>query len=528
MTPYAIFSSKRNTDFGTLVKWDDDTQNALAMVASPTDGKDDDLDIECVPRQQPKDISVQIYHSQKMGHWDKKLVNLRTDGQVVAAKKEGVSNLCHLSDFDIYVPTKRQLSKKVRPPKKVCIAIKSQQKSSMFLSTENFVHFFCSNDNGLVVQWYRAVQQWRSWYLVHVLGKGFGGNISPQRSPSNCNQRRSSGPNPKKGGMVNGICTNTIQPVQDFHEESAGGISFKQSRAKQSNSDRLLLDTCSPPDFTSLKKLSQSPNRPVIPAHDRISVPKSVPPPLLADHELFAVTGLLGRTYTQRKRAQQERDEQGMASQGLRNNMLLAKAKGMVGMTSTLPQQNPLVDLTPLYQEPPQHRKGRGLIPDKIPTGGLVEVATSTDRRVSDLPATASRRPKDSEDTFRRSNSVRARQNVHLFGSGAARQKHLSSEFVPFDSGHLAAMSQGRSANGQGRGVKTGDRDAKTSMIDMKEVGQYAPGSLLASVEKHQSKNTSVVIERDKMKKEIDVPVGECSQLDCSLEKGDLAPLTRL
>ena len=154
--------------------WDNDTQNTLIIIPSPTGGQDNDLDLSHVSSSQPGETSVHIYHSQKPRHWDKRWVTLRTDGQVLIAKKNGgeTTNICHLSDFDIYIPTPRQISKQIKPPRKVCFAVKSQQKSSMFISTENFVHFFSTSDKALASAWYKAVQEWRSWYLVNVMGEG--------------------------------------------------------------------------------------------------------------------------------------------------------------------------------------------------------------------------------------------------------------------------------------------------------------------------------------------------------------------
>lgn len=88
----------------------------------------DDLDVKNVSRKQPAETSVYLYHSQKPGHWEKRLVTLRSDGQVVVKKNDkDPVNICHLTDFDIYVPTPRQKSRKIKPPKKVCFAVKSQQ-----------------------------------------------------------------------------------------------------------------------------------------------------------------------------------------------------------------------------------------------------------------------------------------------------------------------------------------------------------------------------------------------------------------
>lgn len=156
-----------------LNSWDNDSQNSLVIVPSPTGGMNDDLDVKNVSRKQPAETSVYLYHSQKPGHWEKRLVTLRSDGQMVLKKNgKDTVNICHLTDFDIYVPTSRQKSRKIKPPKKVCFAVKSQQKSSMFISTANFVHFFSTNDKATAASWYKAVQGWRSWYLVTKMGEG--------------------------------------------------------------------------------------------------------------------------------------------------------------------------------------------------------------------------------------------------------------------------------------------------------------------------------------------------------------------
>ncbi|TKA74642.1 hypothetical protein B0A49_04899 [Cryomyces minteri] len=155
--------------------WDDDTKNSLIVVKPTIGGVDDNLSVATVPKVKPSESSYFLYYSQKPGKWDKRCITIREDGQVVMAKDIGsknVTNVCHLSDFDIYTPTSRQISKVIKPPKKRCFAIKSQQKSSMFMTTTNFIHFFCSNDKKAAADFYRSVQGWRSWYLVNVMGEG--------------------------------------------------------------------------------------------------------------------------------------------------------------------------------------------------------------------------------------------------------------------------------------------------------------------------------------------------------------------
>lgn len=166
-----------------LNSWDDDKQNSLHLVPSATGGQDPDLEAATVVNlESPSDQTFLMYYSQKPGKWDKRYVTIRTDGQVVHAKKEfsnDFSTICHMSDFDIYTPMPQALSKKINPPKKLCFGIKSQQKSAMFLSTEKFVHFFSTGDKATAAAWYTAIQGWRSWYLVNVMGEGQTSRLQP-------------------------------------------------------------------------------------------------------------------------------------------------------------------------------------------------------------------------------------------------------------------------------------------------------------------------------------------------------------
>lgn len=164
-----------------LNSWDSDTQNHLFILGNG-EGDDDStirvhgLDFKDVPTKAGRDITLQMYHASRPGRWDKRWVRLREDGQVTISKHESgleSTNICHLSDFDLYAPT-RKLIKRLKPPKKTIFAVKSQQKSAMFLEAHgaNFAHFFCSGNKEVADQWYAAVHGWRSWYLVNVLGEG--------------------------------------------------------------------------------------------------------------------------------------------------------------------------------------------------------------------------------------------------------------------------------------------------------------------------------------------------------------------
>jgi hypothetical protein len=164
--------------------WDTDTQNHLFILSS-AECSARGLDFKDVPATTAsKDITLQMHHSARPGRWDKRWVRLRSDGQITVSKHESGSdstNICHLSDFDLYAPTPTML-KRLRAPKKTVFAVKSQQKSAMFLSGDdngqsdgallNYTHFFASASKDTADLWYAAVHSWRSWYLVNVLGEG--------------------------------------------------------------------------------------------------------------------------------------------------------------------------------------------------------------------------------------------------------------------------------------------------------------------------------------------------------------------
>ncbi|OBT50021.1 hypothetical protein VE04_09894, partial [Pseudogymnoascus sp. 24MN13] len=169
--------------------WDRDTQNALVLSGSDSPRHDTDLWPHSAPRRRPDQFSAQLHHSHKPGRWIKSYITLLPSGQLYAHRKSGgklsdkdALALCHISDFDVYVPVPSQL-RKLAPPKKHCCAIKSQQKATMFLSAENFVHFFCTDDAFTADAFQSAVQRWRSWYLVSTMARAATSKTSPTSRP---------------------------------------------------------------------------------------------------------------------------------------------------------------------------------------------------------------------------------------------------------------------------------------------------------------------------------------------------------
>ncbi|KAM4056255.1 Ubiquitin-like protein [Hirsutella rhossiliensis] len=159
-----------------LNSWDNDEQNSLLILPCDSPKDDRGLDLDSVPRTDdpPPGFCLQLHHSARPGKWNKRWVTLLDSGQVFASKRAEASPLdkdsivlCHLSDFDIYSPKESEMRRNLKPPKKFCYAIKSQQKTNVFPNGENFVHFFCTDDDKLASRFYEMVHGWRSWYLVN-------------------------------------------------------------------------------------------------------------------------------------------------------------------------------------------------------------------------------------------------------------------------------------------------------------------------------------------------------------------------
>ncbi|MCJ1235928.1 hypothetical protein MMC14_003902 [Varicellaria rhodocarpa] len=407
-----------------LNSWDQDDQNSILIVPSTTGGNDEDLCVEKVPAKAPGDVSTHMYYSQKPGSWDKRWFTLKEDGQVLMTKQNGsdAKYICHMRDFDIYIPTPRQISKKLKPPKKLCLAIKSQHKTSMFLSTANFVHFFSTKDKEVASAWYKAVQEWRSWYLVNVMGNGKLPPKPQEDSTQHANQQRQlqeSNHHPHRPSHDSVEYTphhiGSYGPVSSTHI----GASVRSPPSQALPIPSLSHDN----DTTSASgRINRIPGGP----------PTSFPQRLMKDANLgssarreqkggsreaqadpFEVTGLLGRTYSQRQKAQQRKEHPTTESQapapdahapeknapppGERTMSMKAGMKEGMGVSRAGTQRQkpkPLIDLTPHYQELPQHvKKGRGVVPEQIPAGGLVDIATSPEVAIVVPRATTWRRP---------------------------------------------------------------------------------------------------------------------------------------
>ena len=523
-----------------LNSWDNDLQNVLLVEPSPTEGSDEDLDIRSITRGQPAETSVLIHHSQKPGKWDKRWVTLRSDGQVLISKSNNAEsvNICHMSDFDIYIPTSRQL-KKIKSPKKICFAVKSQQKTSMFLSTANFVHFFSTKDKETARAWYKAVQEWRSWYLVRVMGEGQKQSqhtdfVLPEhlRSGIPLEVRPQSKSSAESHSYRNTTLSSSIPPGatghvgKSQHTTHLAGVLQPGGPAKleSSRSFERSLGKGGPDKVSFARKLTKN-----APAGLQ-TIGKSNPTIIrgivhdIPVMETFDANGLLGKTYEQRHEAQHKGEADGnQISRPVRahtvRNSPSYKATSSTHATKYRPENGgsqypgqeeridilkristkrqtakPLIDLTPKYQEPPQHsRKGKGLVPDILPPGGLIDIATTPEIAIMLPPTTTFRRP-DHPDvqpiqrtkTLRGTTTKPSRLTDHK-----ARFKAEADEVI--NGGLLSKSSKGQGESSHGKGVATGDRHANGPLLDISRPSEYIPGSLLAEVERRHSGDEQAV-----------------------------------
>ncbi|GAM36337.1 hypothetical protein TCE0_018r05349 [Talaromyces pinophilus] len=516
-----------------LNSWSSDDANALIISDSPFDGATRKLELSAAPRTAPKDAKFYVYHSSKPGKWDKRYITLRTDGQVVLSKKSDAkeakdfTNVCHMSDFDIYTPTSRQLAKSVKPPKKICFAIKSQQKSSMFLSTENFLRYFATSDSTIGQDFYDAVHGWRSWYLVHVLEVGKASETANATVPPPMSR---DGPSPPSSRQQRHVSTDSIpyqlgsfKPLIDFGRNAEPNVSVPEKAAEET--------TATSRDMFLRKKKARdhAPPPSSFPVHlPTLEIQKESMSPQ-DDDSTFSPDSLLGRTYSQKQAAQREREAREgnehdpFLSHGLlknlsptstdqassvntpfsnpssrgnsRSNTVRSNHRPAEGFShsrsNSVRKGKPLVDLTPTYREPPQHaRKGHGV---KVDSGmPLVEAATGLEAipGIPSIPlATTWRRdeaaPAPAPSGRRRANTVKSQHQTHTPVLDPFASPSDAAPFIPNGLVTLSAsIPSAQAGSGVGRGIATGDRHATRPLLDMTPQSQFAEGSLLRSIEK--------------------------------------------
>ena len=408
--------------------WDNDRENSLLLIDPGRGTSEVELSIAGVPKQKPEEQqSWLLSYSQKPGKWEKRYIVLHPSGQITQQKDinkpQSQENVAHLSDFDIYTPTSAKAKKVIKPPKRFCYAVKSQQKSAMFESTLNFVHFFCTSDKATSDSFYNAVQGWRSWYLVNVMGEGgkAAGRPADNAEPMGsrgirdlADQEASIGHTRGEESFSSHYQLGSFKPLIDVDQfenqrpRTANRTSVDNFAVRPPSSDAKAPGKRSDSDKRDKTHLSTAvnareqlaENEPLANLARTGSTSKGKPG---ADHVRggsndFAKDGLLGRSYTQRQKEYAERerardqpfthgsnllngghDGRPTSQDGVRRNAstrqrthgnndlrrkISTRNRGSVDLQrsgSRRVGEKPLVDLTPEHYEPPQHSlKGKG------------------------------------------------------------------------------------------------------------------------------------------------------------------------
>ncbi|KAH8731778.1 hypothetical protein GQ44DRAFT_670337 [Phaeosphaeriaceae sp. PMI808] len=510
--------------------WDADNQNDLTIIDSELDGIDqDDLLAYKVSDTRPEGMSCFIQYSSRPGKWSKRYLTLRPDGQLVMGKNEKVKekdqeNILTMTDYDIYSVTQTKLAR-VRPPKKICFAVKSLQKSNIFADESQYVHFFCTNDRAIATLFYKSLQQWRSWYLKHQKGEGLKKKPVAQRNISG-GEPAAIVPSHIRGESVGSHYQlgqfSSLLDLEDFNKQLDAievhkpgefpddkPLSGLNTRAIHTRKKSLRVKQPPPSAFNR--------NAPVL---DNSSQPNTRQNSMRQsldqqEEDTFAPSGLLGRGYTVRQAAVQEREQKangpftdgpslisGMDRLAALNNDSSLSRKPSTrsnhhrqnssdlqrsGSRRVPGMPEPLVDLRPTYRPPPQHaNKGKGFNPG-VAAGPLVESATSIEEAIKVPPSTDWRARPTTGRAYGNGGHERTKS---LKGRGEPLAAYTNNNHtgVPdddqkaFTGGGLlsqAGYSQGPAL--VGRGVMDGSK-AKGPMINLYEGNQIAPGSLLSAL----------------------------------------------
>ncbi|KAK0674138.1 hypothetical protein QBC41DRAFT_342545 [Cercophora samala] len=183
--------------YDVVGSWSPESRNTLAL---SHDGQQCDLklDLEDAPktREAPPGFCLQMQHRGPK-RWAKRYIILYEDGRMVASKspnpKHGdkdVVSICHLSDYDMYNPTEATMRRHLKPPKRHCIAMKSQERINIFSNTEKYAQYLSTEDKEIARTFRSHVQAWRNWHLAKSLLKEPEPEKPPQITPVAVEPRR--------------------------------------------------------------------------------------------------------------------------------------------------------------------------------------------------------------------------------------------------------------------------------------------------------------------------------------------------
>lgn len=272
--------------------WEDDTRNTLILISSLSGGEG--LNATDAPAEPQNEAANWLYYMVKPGKWTKRWIVLR-GGSILLAKKESAkkekdfTHLFHLSDFDVYDPNSTTASNILKCPKRNCFAVKSQQKASLFQNTSDWVHYFATNDKNIATMWQALLRSWRSYHLVYV--KGYGEVPDGDKKDSSESEQEDKIARVSDRESLLERSRSTMRP------KTSGASSDTSGRKKYTpliSAEELLR----PPQAVG-SSIRRSKSLKISGRHGSLTNAPPVPAPP-KDEEVFAPTGLLGRTYTKK------------------------------------------------------------------------------------------------------------------------------------------------------------------------------------------------------------------------------------
>lgn len=488
--------------------WEDDTRNTLILISSLSGGEG--LNAGDAPVEPPPETYAWISYMVKPGKWSKRWFMMR-DGAILMSKKETkkdkeFQHVCHLSDFDIYDPTPTTATNVLKCPKRYCFAVKSQQKASLFQNTADWVHYFATNDKNIYTAWQSLLRGWRSYYLVQV--KGYGQAAKPIEKQSSEDEER---PSTKKASDDDKPLTRTRTQSRPPTSDTTGSNGRKKFTPLISEAELAL-----PPKLDTSVQRSKSLKGT---GRNRGMTTTSPTAPELPDTEVFAPTGLLGRTYTKKVKEMQDADRE----QRRQNFPLFTPASAMANLANGPPvrtytmkghkrassvesalnfepknhadaaranesglsrqkslsrqKAKPLLEFSDSEQPllPKSRYRARTLVNNNgsPPSGGLISGATG--------PASYEAPPLPNSALW---NTSKSRPGTRDKDHGNQQFSH-GPQGNPFTgTGLLAYSHEGAGAISTGHGVHK--KGADGTLLDMRNKSIFAQGSLLAKVEKER------------------------------------------
>jgi hypothetical protein len=381
----------------------------------------------------------------------------------------------------------------------------------MFLDKTNFIHHFCTEDKRTADDFFRAVQHWRSYYLVNMMGQGPASKSEQVGGTEGTavHKRSKSAESHYLLGSFNelGLDFSAFAKPPEHAPPRKRNDSFEESRPLGT------LGMVLPSAQEHSKTLHQ---RQLSERRDRARLPPTAMrhgiPNTQGGREdtlqvlngnarqssdgnhgrqgAFNPNGLLGAQYEQGRHGSNpsrdlssglQRTSSIRSSRSQRRNSFDSAALGRENSVQRPDFGKPLLDFSPQYKDPPQYaNRGKAFKPHQAGGLGLIDNATSPEESIP-LPGSDDwrARPKTSGGaTVARSKSINRSRSTRRQPNGLASETE-----EPFTVGLLAqTRRQGWGDGSTGHGVLSGNH-AKGPMLTMEGGSLFGDGSLLRKME---------------------------------------------